>query len=235
VNLDAYPGAVRLITITAPGTELLGWDCSGDHEGPCSGPKGCHVERAAATRWNRSAPRRWRGLHRVASQDVRRQFPGQLKILDRTWEYQRRGTLHVHVVVGIGTPAHMHAARLYADALAVRTKRWGFGFVDRKFASIPGQRAAAYLSSYLVTGKGHKMQVQDTVRREDVPASLVHISNELSQRTGVTMRTLRQRRYEWWKFRNRRPPIEVSLQAARALYASGANPDLLERLVVAAE
>src|SRR5215212_6994359 len=98
-NLDHYRGSVALVTITAPGRDRLGWDTSRCEHAPsleCSGRLGCQVDGGARLRWNRSAQRRWRELHRRASQHVRRRMPGQLKILDLTWEYQLRGLLHKH-------------------------------------------------------------------------------------------------------------------------------------------
>jgi hypothetical protein len=160
-------------------------------------------------------------------------MPRQLKVLDRTYEYQRRGLLHVHVVLGLATPAQRHAAMLYVAKLEELRSAWGFGFLDEKLSSIPGQRAAAYLSSYLVTGKGHKATVQETVLREDCPTMLVHISRELTQRTGITMRSLRRRRYEWVLARRDLGERISRATAIALLSASGYDSDHVRELVTA--
>lgn len=184
-NFGHYEGQVALISVTAPGKDVLPWD-------------GKFVDRQAARAWNLTAPRRWRELHRTASQSARRRTrPGSLQILGRVWEYQKRGVLHVHVVVGVDKPINRHAARLYTDELKRLHDHHGFGYVDGKWSSYRGQNAAAYLSSYFIAGEGRKASIRETVTRPDVPSHVVYVASSLTTATGVTMRSLRRVRYLW--------------------------------------
>lgn len=184
-NFGHYEGQVALISVTAPGQDVLPWD-------------GKLVDSTAAREWNLTAPRRWRDLHRKASQNVRRRVPrGSLQVLGRVWEYQKRGVLHVHVVVGVERPVNRHAAQLYTEQLKRLNGEHGFGYVDGKWSSYRGQNAAAYLSSYFIAGRGKKASVRETVVQRDVPGHVVYVSTNLTSVTGVTMRSLRRVRYLW--------------------------------------
>jgi hypothetical protein len=187
-NVSAYAGAVSIITITAPGSDVLPWDDSGRR-----------IRAAERHGWNRSAPGRWRALHRAASQIARRRA-GKFSMLARTWEYQARGALHVHVVAGVDTAAEMSGANIYAQALTDLAPRYGFGYVDRGKSTngvrhlelIPAARAARYVAKYLspLSADG-KPTLSETVTRPDVPAHVAYVSTKLTLRTGVTMRYLR--------------------------------------------
>src|SRR4051812_7284832 len=184
-NFGHYEGQVALISVTAPGQDVLPWD-------------GKFVDNDAARAWNLTAPRRWRDLHRQASQNVRRRMPrGALQVLGRVWEYQKRGVLHVHVVVGVDKPINRHAAVLYTEQLKRLHEGKGFGYVDGKWSSYRGQNAAAYLSSYFIGGHGRKATVRETVTRPDVPSHVVYVASSLTTATGCTMRSLRRVRYLW--------------------------------------
>lgn len=119
-------------------------------------------------------------------------------MLARVFELQRRGVLHVHPVLAYSTPAERHAARLYVGHLQKWAPYYGFGFVERKLRPTSCRAAAAYLSSYFVTGKRGKLTLQESVRTPNMPRSIVHVSTKLTQETGVTMRELRFRRFVWW-------------------------------------
>lgn len=197
INLIAYDGDAGLVTITAPS---MPWDRSRCKHGPnerCGGPHGCQVVPEVGAAWNEDAPERWRALHNAASQYARRKMPGQLKILGLAWEYQRRGVLHRHVVVGMKTARHRRAAHIYIERLKALNEVHGFGFVDGKIRGRPARESAAYLSSYFIAGTGAKAAIRETVRRHDVPPLVVHVSRELTGATGVTMRSLRHQRYLW--------------------------------------
>jgi len=74
------------------------------------------VEAVAANDWNRTAAARWREPHRRARQATRREFgPSVLSPLARVWELQKRGALHVHVVLGFNSPLAVAAARFHAS------------------------------------------------------------------------------------------------------------------------
>ena len=72
-NLEVLAGEILLSAVTAPGVDQLPWDggvCAGLAEHEHAGHLGCRVETASAARWNRTAPDRWRRLHRRAYQDA---------------------------------------------------------------------------------------------------------------------------------------------------------------------
>lgn len=187
VNLAAYGGDVALVTITAPGSDRLG------------------NERAMYD-WNRTAPARWRSLHRAARQRAVRQH-GKLSMPAWSWEYQRRGALHKHVIVGVHTARERAAAGTYVQALHELRHQYDFGFVDRgrrhagtrSLEVIPAERAGRYVAKYLSPlGADGKPTLSDTVTRRDVvPPLVVYVSRELTAVTGVTMRYLRHVRYCW--------------------------------------
>jgi len=200
---DTQPYDVRaqvvLGAVTAPGAAQLPWDAKhcaalGAHE--CSGAIGCRVKADAAREWNESAPKRWRDLHRQAS--IRCSRAGLRPwLLARVWEKQRRGVLHVHPVLAFSTAAEKIAARAYMRHLAELAPQYGFGHLERKIRPMEAKAAAAYLSSYFVTGKKGKEALQTSVRSRSMPRSIVHISPRLTQATGCTMRELRFRRFVW--------------------------------------
>jgi hypothetical protein len=183
-NLDSFPRPVRMITVTAPGVAGgLPWSTVTPGK----------VDMAARFRWNRSAPRRWRDMHRLAGQRTRRRGC-RLTMLARMWQYQKRGVLHMHVVVACGSPAERRAADIYQAELVRLAGAHGFGWVDRKRDVREAAHAGRYLASYLVGGKN---DVRETVREPDVPPLVLYVSRTLTSRTLVTMRTLRLRRLAW--------------------------------------
>jgi hypothetical protein len=120
-----------------------------------------------------------------------------------TWEYQRRGALHKHVVVGVGSARELAAAHTYAQALHELAGAHGFGFVDRGRRTggrrclevINSQRAARYVAKYLSPlGDDHKPTLSATVVRPDVPPHTAYVARSLTSETGMTMRYLRWRR-----------------------------------------
>lgn len=196
---------VLLLTVTGPGEDAgLVWDatvCADKGPHRHSGTAGCKVVAAAAATWNAHAPSWWSELHRQASQAAHRTSGRRPVVLVRPWELQRRGILHVHPLLGYSTPAERAAADAYQRELAERAARHGFGYVDRKRQVREPRAAAAYLSSYFVAGKKGKMTLREAVTNRSMPLSIVYVRPELSQRSGVTMRTLRLRRYAWYLWR----------------------------------
>jgi len=192
---------VQLLTVTAPGEDAgLVWDegrCAHLGEHRHSGRLGCKVADGPASAWNQRAPEWWRSLHHEASQATLRQVGRRPSLLVRPWELQQRGMLHVHPVVGRSTPVERAAADTYQRELSARSARHGFGFVDRKVELRNPVAAAAYLSSYFVAGKKGKLTLRESVTTGSMPRSIVYVQPELSQRSGVTMRSLRLKRYLW--------------------------------------
>lgn len=195
---------VLMLTVTAPGVDAgLVWDeeaCShlGDHRH--DGRLGCRVLAAPAEAFNEQAPTWWRSLHNEASQAALRRTGRRPVLLARPWELQRRGVLHLHPVLGYSTPAEKVAADAYLAELVARAPRHGFGFVDRKKAVSEPSAAAAYLSSYFVAGKRGKLSLRESVSRKAMPRSIVYVSPQLSRRSGITMRSLRIRRFLWHRW-----------------------------------
>ena len=163
-NLTAYAGRAVMLTLTPPGADVLPWDedaCA--HLAPHrhAGELGCRVEKCDADEWNESAPERARQLNRVAKlradRELRRQGINERRgKLVHAWEHQKRGVLHQHFLVGMGSKAqdqwgtNVDAlwSRLYADGLRELAPRYGFGFVDTRplySAPKPAREAAAYL------------------------------------------------------------------------------------------
>lgn len=134
------------LTLTAPGVDVLPWDeavCSHDPEVACSGTLGCTVERIAAADWNGTAARRWSWFMTY----VRRLLPGVTVDYCGTWEDQKRGVLHRHVVVRCDQPVTLKRFRVVARSAA---RRWGFGAqLDVKAIDDASAAAAArYIAKY---------------------------------------------------------------------------------------
>jgi hypothetical protein len=219
-NLEAVNGEIILSAVTAPGARALPWDtsvCSGLGEHRHSGKLGCRVEGRAAREWNRSAPDRWRRLHRRAYQDtVKRCGRDSAWMVARVWEMQMRGVLHVHPVLAHVTARQRVGARCYVGRLAELASQYGFGFVERKVKPQPAVNAAAYLSSYFVKGRRGKATLWESVRSEAMPRSIVHVSVKLTQETGCTMRLLRLGRFMWVNWR-----MAVSYRELRIINEQG--------------
>jgi hypothetical protein len=190
---------VVLLTLTAPGADALPWDrehCRPLGEHACSGELGCRVQQPVADAWNEDCANRWRRLHRRVYQDVKKRAP-ELYMLTRVFELQLRGVLHVHPVLAFGTPGQKAAAHFYLRRLVQLAPAYGFGFADRKLEPIVASAAAAYLSSYFVTGKKEKVALHESVSSPAMPQSIIWVSPRLTQVTGCTMRELRYRRFVW--------------------------------------
>lgn len=194
---------VLMPTVTAPGQDHgLVWDddvCR--HLGPHqhSGTIGCKVASAPADAWNHLAPTWWRRLHDRAAIAAERETGQRPNLLVRPWELQKRGMLHVHPILGYTTLGERRSAEIYVLELAALAASYGFGHVDKKFSrmSMHPRGAAAYVSSYFVTGKKGKMTLREAVTKREMPRSIIYVSPKLSQRSGITMRSLRLRRYAW--------------------------------------
>ena len=200
-NLGAYDegeGHAAMLTVTAPGAATLPWDeahCGALGEHRHSGLLGCRVDARAACEWNRSAPDRWRRLHDRAATLAAAETGTRPLMLCRAWEEQKRGVLHVHATIGRGSGVQKGAAAVYESHLRRLAPRYGFGAIDTPTGRARHAReSAAYISSYLSRGKGHKRTLGETVRSDQLPTSIIHVSTRLTMTTGCTMRALRFRR-----------------------------------------
>lgn len=150
-NLRAYGGLVSMTTVTAPGEEAgLVWDtarCSHPPGEACSGRKGCRVVQGAADVWNGRSHKWWSELNRIAKQhaDRRLRALGYEKrggLLAHSWELQRRGVWHLHIVLGMQTAPEREWARVYVETLRRIGPSKGFGFVDAKPLETPQEAKA---------------------------------------------------------------------------------------------
>jgi hypothetical protein len=199
------PGVPVVMTaVTPPGEKELPWDeahCGhlGTHR---HGAKlGCRVDGDALADWSRDISQRWKRLHNAARNACKREVGRCLPLATRAWEPQARGPGHVHPVFHLYSPDDMAVAQCYLSHLARLAPRHGFGFVGEKQGKsmqiMSGDRAAAYLSSYFVRGKGRKSTLQDNVRNPHLPRMLIWVSPALTIPTGITMRNLRRCRQLW--------------------------------------
>lgn len=234
-------GAVALVTVTAPGKDVLPWDESGGQ-----------VEANAARLWNNRAPANWRALHDQARAVARRRHPqwsADWRLLMKAWEYQKRGVLHLHLIVPMGTAAHRAVSTAYVRALAAGAPRHRFGFVDRgklpesgprtsarQLEAVAPGRAALYCCAYIGGDAVGKGGISEVAKRQGVKGQVLYITPSLMKASGVTMRGLRNRRtvlmqwpgaganQETWYYacrldhlRRGRPPF--SPETRRALFA----------------
>lgn len=212
-------GCAVMLALTAPGVEPV-WDrdtgeiiCEGMpwdasycwHRGPHkhSGRDGCRVDPYRATAWNLTADARWSQLHRCVATAVRRKFGNDaLVLLVRAKEMQKRGLIHWHPVLLATTPRQRAAVKAYRDLMAELAPRYGFGFVSQKLKPQSARAAAAYLSSYFIVGKQGKPELQESVTHAALrKGRILWMTPRLTQKTGVTMRELRFRRYVWVAYR----------------------------------
>lgn len=184
VNLGAYDGPVILVTITAPGADLLPWDeahCAGKHSrgGEHGGKRGCRVEPRAAAEWTASATTRWGMLRQAAARVARTKAPVPVTLLERVWEPQKRGVAHLHLVLGAATAGEIEAAAIFIAKLKELAPSYSFGFVDARgkkghrnervvargqiLQLVAAETAARYLSAYLTGRSKKKPSIRETV------------------------------------------------------------------------
>lgn len=214
--LNAYAGPVGMVTITAPGADVLPWACAGEHDRH-SGLVGCRVDPVAAERWNDSAAYRFRRMWLALRNELR--LEGTL-ILAKVWEPQARGVGHLHQAV----PLEHHAA--IVGWLKAHAGDFGFGFVDGSSRIRPGAsggRVGAYLASYL--GSAGKVDaVIQAISDGVIPARSFFVAPAISG--GLTMRALRLRRRAWCVL-NAGAPVPMwasAIEWGSALRAAGYRP-----------
>lgn len=128
-------GRTYLVTFTAPGAELhsyRGWIC------PCTSESTRLDSTAALALWNASCVHRWNRLH----QATERRVGGKLSCF-KAVEVQRRGALHLHVLVRVD-----RSVRLPLSMLRSLAMRHGFGHaVDVQ--EVSSEHAAWYVAKYV--------------------------------------------------------------------------------------
>jgi len=155
-----------------------------------------------------------------------------LPLLLRAWEPQKRGAAHVHPVFSVPSPADALLASAYFAELGRLAPRHGFGFVGRKRGVsekiMAAERAAAYLSSYFVTGKREKATLSESAKNPNLPRLLIWLTPTLTQQTGMTMRSRRRCRQLWAVRLGLLPPPSWSaVELAHTILLAGAWPVVL--------
>lgn len=203
-NLKALNSLVMFSAITPPGQEHLPYDKShcahlGSHKHGKS--HGCRIDPDALAQWSHDVSKRWKRLHNAARNAVKRRHGRCLQLATRAWEPQARGAAHVHPVFAIPAPSDVLLASAYFEHAARLAPRHGFGFVGQKSGLskhvMSAERAAAYLSSYFVKGRGGKATLSENARNPHLPRLLIWVNPTLTRRTGVTMRSRRRCRHLW--------------------------------------
>lgn len=170
INLEHLKGRVVLISVTAPGADLLPWACDRQHKH--AGGYGCQVDRQYARAWAEQAPDNWKALRDAARLAVKRAMrvdhpdyePAHL-VIERVWEPQKRGVPHLHVVAGARTPLELKAVELFHQALLERAPEYGFGSQLHITKPMAGEDAARYLAGYLLgRGRTPKPGAKPTIR-----------------------------------------------------------------------
>jgi hypothetical protein len=192
-------GAVALVSVTGPGQDWLPWDASGKR-----------VQADVARVWNGSAPLRWSAIHRQAARAARREAKVrgvEWRLLVKVWEYQKRGILHLHLLVPAGSAGQLAASEAYVRELVAAAPGECFGFVDRgrlpargarqsarRLEPVSPHRAAAYVAAYVASTGAGKGGIAEVARSQGVPGAIVYVAQPLLAASGVTMRSLRARR-----------------------------------------
>lgn len=203
---EHVPEHVGLITVTAPGNDYFE-----DRDWAVVGGRPV-IERW----WNGDARERFTGLHRDASKGPREyaKVHGETwEVLFRAWEYQKRGLLHAHIVVPMGTPVQEAASRLYLANLWTWARSYDFGYVlggtkgtgtswstPPVLARASGKDAARYVCKYVASVGAGKEGMRDTARRTAQRGSVLYVASSLTRASGVTMTGLRNRRRIWARY-----------------------------------
>ncbi len=183
-NLAHFGREVVLVTVTAPGADLLPWSCGRQHKH--AGDKGCRVKEDAADAWAEGARENWQHLRGAARKAALAALPEGARpfILVRTWEPQKRGVPHVHLVLAFGTELERIAARRFVDELARLAPEYSFGFVDRHLEPISAREASSYLAGYLLGRSGRKETVRENIADPRMPRSLIWVTPALTSPSG---------------------------------------------------
>jgi hypothetical protein len=206
---DCPADRAYMVTLTAPGVDVLPWDrslCTHSERLRCSGSDfGCQVEANALARWHDDIGIR---VSRVF-EDVRRALnPGESALpvskrsirfeYMRTYEPQKRGALHAHLMGRLEGPA---TDRRFRRAFKEAALKHGFGKelrIDQVDLSSPlgAARAAGYVAKY----NSKSADALPEVRRIDAYGEIRYgglRSWAASRSWGDTMAVVELRRVQW--------------------------------------
>jgi hypothetical protein len=242
-NLAAWDGKTCLVTLTAPGADVLPWDVTrcppGEHK--CSGKLGCRVDWLAAARWNAAVTKQLGDLLKAARERTRRKHgENGVVVLAYVCEAQQRGVFHPHVVLGFRTAADRASLATFVDGLRRLRGRYGFGtgrrgsFDGGKPERFTGQDAGRYISKYLRPdgAKSSFVPLLEAVARITPRDALtgchknlvrpVYVSPRLTRITGVTMGFLRfcRRAFVLLKVEHTRAELLVMYRVVRLFGAT---------------
>jgi len=218
-NLSLVGCKTRMVTITAPGVDVLPWDedhCRWQGAHTHSGPAGCRIDLGAAAAWRVDLEQRFHRLTMAARKRARVHEP---VIAALAWEVQERGAPHCHIVTTV-----TRAGEAFVTALMEMAPAYGFGTIrDDGYASKGAYAHAAYLGKYMTK---HDATVEEQRRRAVYEAALlpkrpVWVSPILTQRSGATMQVARLMRSLWAfaeGYRERPPTYRSGIEAAWVMY-----------------
>lgn len=186
--LAAFPGPVCLVTITAPGADVLPY-----------GPDGRTVDSLALSEWCSTMMERWHSLRDSSAKSAKRSMNSDSVpvVLAYVWQLQTRQAPHLHLVVSAAP-----LGRTFAGALKIRASDYGFGFVDIKTVTGSALAVGVYLSRYLTR------DLEGSEGAKYLPARPAYVSRRLCRRAGVGIAVARKLRH-LWVFANRDSSIGV--------------------------
>lgn len=198
-NLGEWDGRVAMLTLTAPGANVLPWDesvCADRPKHRHSGPDGCRVHAfdvvdlggrrvvRGGAQWNLAVERNLSRLTKAAHRAVRRSgCPGRVTVLLRVDERQSRGVFHPHIALGIRTAADRVALDVFCGYVKANRAQYGFSARENGYDLTPPDKyvpghAAVYMAKY--------------VRPDRAKASFVPLLRDIERVARVNERTGRR-------------------------------------------
>lgn len=181
--LRAYGAPVLLLTITAPGHDVIPPREDG------------RADEVALAEWCSTMMERWHGLRDRSRKRALGSGSG-LVVLTYVWQLQARGAPHMHVVVPAGP-----VGQRFAAAVKECAADFGFGFVDIRRGGGFAPAVASYISRYLARDIERAQGGHDEYARF-LPARPAYVATRLLRRAGVGIRIARRLRH-LWVFANR--------------------------------
>ena len=195
---DHVPGQFFLITFTPPGANVMPWDesqCTHAPDGFHSGRRGCRVDAAAAAAWNRTCTKRF--SH--AMTDIRRRFDPRAQY-SKANEVQRRGLMHLHVIVRTTTDLLRVCREIAAIAQA-------YEFGPECDVKLCDQGASWYLAKYAAKTADERQWVPWPDRDGVVTLGAPRMRAwSTSRGWGLTMKELRALQAAWWDEQSKAGP-----------------------------